>query len=119
MRITDNDDKKKKSQRVVSRLEKDLADATKELQTLATPSKMMVTVFGMVVMLSVQKRCEKRQAGGRAVADGGVVLTRVAALGMFSSGFLRSLILSFASLPSSGCCALCEARVPRSAIVSC
>lgn len=56
MRITDNEDKKRKSQKVVSRLEKDLADASKELQTLATPSKMMVAVFVMVVMFSVQKR---------------------------------------------------------------
>lgn len=65
LRITDNDDKKKKSQRVVSRLEKDLADATKELQTLATPSKMMVAVFVMVVMFSVQKRCEADREAGR------------------------------------------------------
>ena len=57
LRITDNDDKKKKSQKVVSRKEKELANETKDLQTLATPSKMMVAVFVMVVMFSVQKRC--------------------------------------------------------------
>lgn len=78
LRVTDNDDKMKKSQRVIGRLEKDLADATKELQTQATPSKMIVAVFVMVVMISVQKRCETgswagRQAGSRTLRDGGVV----------------------------------------------
>lgn len=52
----ENEEKRKKSQRVVSRLEKDLADATKELQTLATPSKMVVAVMVMVVMFGVNKR---------------------------------------------------------------
>lgn len=56
--IVDSEDKKKKSLRVVSRLEKDLADATKELQTLATPTKMVVAVLVMFAMIGVNKRCE-------------------------------------------------------------
>lgn len=48
--------KREKSQRVVSRLEKDLADAGKEIQALATPTKVLVAVVLMAVMFGVNKR---------------------------------------------------------------
>lgn len=52
----ESEDKRKKNKRVVGRLEKDLADATKELQTLSASTKMMVAVMVMAVMFSVNKR---------------------------------------------------------------
>lgn len=52
----EGEDRRKKSQRVVGRLEKDLADATKELQALAVSSKLVVTAMVMLVMFMVNKR---------------------------------------------------------------
>lgn len=63
MRITDSEEKKKKGVRALGRLEKELADATKDLQAQAVTSKMIVTVLAMVVMISVQKRCEAVRSG--------------------------------------------------------
>lgn len=52
----ESEERRKKNKRVVGRLEKDLADASKELQTLAASTKMMVGVMVMAVMFSVNKR---------------------------------------------------------------
>ncbi|CAN0022798.1 unnamed protein product [Pylaiella littoralis] len=51
----EGEDRRKKSQRVVGRLEKDLANATKELQALAVSSKLVVTAMVMLVMFMVNK----------------------------------------------------------------
>lgn len=64
MAITESEDKKKKSQRAVNKLEKELADATKDLQTLATPTKMVVAVLVMFAMIGVNKRCEDAESCG-------------------------------------------------------
>lgn len=47
--------KREKNQRSIERLEKDLADAMKDLQALATPSKLAVTVLVMAVMVGINK----------------------------------------------------------------
>ncbi|CAM9198836.1 unnamed protein product [Laminaria digitata] len=47
--------KREKNQRVIDRLEKDLADAMKELQALATPSKLAVAVLVMAVVVGINK----------------------------------------------------------------
>lgn len=51
----DNEKKREKSQKMVSRLEKDLGDAAKEIQTLSTPSKMLVAVLVMAMMFGVNR----------------------------------------------------------------
>ena len=52
----DSAKKREKGQRLITRLEKDLADAMKELQALATPSKLAVAALVMAVMFGVKKR---------------------------------------------------------------
>lgn len=52
----DSTKKREKGQRLITRLEKDLADAVKELQALATPSKLAVAALVMAVMFGVKKR---------------------------------------------------------------
>lgn len=47
--------KREKNQRLIERLEKDLADAMKELQALATPMKLAVTVLVMAVVIGINK----------------------------------------------------------------
>lgn len=64
----DNDKKRVKSQRSIAALEKDLASATKEIQALATPSKMLVAVMVMAVMFGINKRCEHDDTYG----EGGI-----------------------------------------------
>lgn len=54
--LMDNDKKREKVRRDVGRLEKDVADASKELQTMATPSKLFVALLIMVVMFGVNRR---------------------------------------------------------------
>ena len=48
--------KREKNQRSIERLEKDVADAMKELQALAVSSKLAVAVLVMAVMIGVNKR---------------------------------------------------------------
>eukprot|EP00904_Undaria_pinnatifida_P000477 jgi/Undpi1/1042/HiC_scaffold_10.g04505.m1 len=54
----DSAKKREKGQRLITRLEKDLADAMKELQALATPSKLAVAALVMAVMFGVKKSFE-------------------------------------------------------------
>ena len=52
----DNEKKREKSQRTVSRLEKDLKEASKEIQALGMSTKLITAVVVMMVMLGVNKR---------------------------------------------------------------
>ncbi|CAM9340209.1 unnamed protein product [Ascophyllum nodosum] len=53
----DNEKKREKSQRTVSRLEKDLKEASKEIQALGMSTKLITAVVVMMVMLGVNKSC--------------------------------------------------------------
>lgn len=57
--LMDKEKKRDKSRKDVGRLEKDLADLTKELQNLATPSKLMVSLLVMAIMFVINRRQEK------------------------------------------------------------
>lgn len=54
--LMDNEKKREKSRRDVGRLENDLTSLTKELQTLATPSKLVVSLVVMAVMFVINRR---------------------------------------------------------------
>lgn len=54
--LMDNDKKREKNRREVGRLEKDLGDSAKELQTMATPSKLMIAFLVMAIMFGVNRR---------------------------------------------------------------
>lgn len=56
----DNEKKREKNQRVVTRLEKELQDATKKIQALTVPSKIVTALLAMAIMFGVNKRCPRK-----------------------------------------------------------
>lgn len=52
----DNEKKREKSRRDLSRLEKDLQDSNKQLQAKAMPSKLFVSLLVMLIMFGVNRR---------------------------------------------------------------
>lgn len=56
----DNEKKREKNQRVVVRLEKELQDATKKIQALTVPSKIVIALLAMAIMFGVNKRCPRK-----------------------------------------------------------
>ena len=55
MGVDSSSKKREKNQRSIDRLEKDLADAMRDLQALAMTSKLAVTVVVMAVMVGINK----------------------------------------------------------------